>query len=82
MADLMVRPTYRDGYGISVAEALHFGCPAIASDVCRRAKGAIIFKNRDFDDLIEKARRVLSKNVSAVTGHSMNRQTSLWGDDG
>jgi glycosyltransferase involved in cell wall biosynthesis len=59
-ADLMVRPTYIDGYGISVAEALYLGCPAIASDVCKRPDGTILFRNRDEDDLLEKAKMVLS----------------------
>ena len=58
-ADLMVRPTYVDGYGISVAEALYFSCPAIASDVCMRPEGTILFTNRDTDDLLEKSKEVL-----------------------
>jgi glycosyltransferase involved in cell wall biosynthesis len=32
--DLFVRPTLSDNFGISIAEALHFGKKAIASDVC------------------------------------------------
>jgi glycosyltransferase involved in cell wall biosynthesis len=58
-ASLMIRPTYVDGYGISVTEALYFGCPAIASDVCKRAEGTVIFKNRDSKDLMNKAERCL-----------------------
>jgi len=54
--DLMLRPTYTDGYGISVAEALYFNCPAIASNVCIRPEGTILVKNRDKDDLYEKTR--------------------------
>lgn len=53
-ADIMVRPTFSDGYGISIAEALYFGCPAVASDVCTRPKGTILFKNRDQKDFYHK----------------------------
>lgn len=58
-ANLMVRPTSADGYGISVAEALHFGCPAVASDVCTRAEGTVLFRSRSLDDFQDKCRGVL-----------------------
>lgn len=63
-AQLFVRPTCADGYGISVAEALHFGCPAVASDVCTRAPGTIIFRNRDREDLLRRCRQALDKRCS------------------
>ena len=52
--NLFIRPTNEDGYGISIDEALHFNCPAIASNVCKRNPEAIIFKNRNLDDLLAK----------------------------
>lgn len=58
-AHLMVRPTCTDGFGISVAEALHFGCPAVASDVCARAEGTVLFANRDYEDFRDKCIGVL-----------------------
>jgi glycosyltransferase involved in cell wall biosynthesis len=58
-ANLMIRPTFVDGYGISIAEALYLGCPAIASDVCERPEGTLLFRNRDNDDLLEKVKKVL-----------------------
>jgi glycosyltransferase involved in cell wall biosynthesis len=58
-ADLMVRPTFVDGYGISVEEALYLGCPAVASDVCARAKGTVLFRNRDSADFSCQVRRSL-----------------------
>ena len=64
--DLMIRPTYSDGYGISIAESLYFGCPAIASNVCLRPKGTILFKNRDLDDLATKAMLVLKNDAIRV----------------
>lgn len=57
--DLFVRPTNIDDFGVSVAEAIYFGIPAIASDVCQRAKGAILFKSRNMEDFAEKALEVL-----------------------
>jgi glycosyltransferase involved in cell wall biosynthesis len=57
--DLMVRPTYSDGYGISIAEALYFHCPAVASDVGGRPEGTILFRNRDFDDFLCKVKNIL-----------------------
>jgi len=59
-ADLMVRPTFNDGYGISIAEAIDMGCPALASDVCERPEGTIIFKNRSIDSLVLLAHNILS----------------------
>jgi glycosyltransferase involved in cell wall biosynthesis len=59
---LFIRPTYRDGYGVSIDEALYFKCPAIASNACERNPQAIIFKNRNDDDLFEKCLSVLRKN--------------------
>jgi glycosyltransferase involved in cell wall biosynthesis len=58
-SDLFVRPTNTDGYGISIAEAIYLKVPAIASDVCSRAEGTIIFKSRDIDDFILKVKDVL-----------------------
>jgi len=63
--DLFIRPTYHDGYGISIPEALHFGCPAIASDVCERADGTALFKNRDLEDLTEKCLDKLRRNIKS-----------------
>jgi len=59
-ADLMIRPTLSDGYGISIAEALYFDCPAIASDVSDRPEGTTIFKNRDLEDLYNKSIIILN----------------------
>ena len=66
-ADLMVRPTCTDGYGISIAEALYFDCPAVASDVCVRPEGTLLFNNRDMDDFYEKASDILSQKDFALS---------------
>lgn len=51
---LFLRPTNTDGYGVSIAEALYYKVPSIASDVCSRPEGTIIFKSRDIDNLYIK----------------------------
>ncbi|MCB0408504.1 MAG: glycosyltransferase, partial [Bdellovibrionales bacterium] len=67
--DLMIRPTAQDGYGISVAEAIHFGCPTLASNTCVRSKGTILFKTRDTDDLYEKALLCLNQRQKLKFGN-------------
>lgn len=57
---IFIRPTSTDSYGISVAEALTLGIPAIASDVCKRPEGTIIFRKRDHEDLYVKVCDVIN----------------------
>ena len=54
-SDLFVRPTVTDMEGVSVKEALSSGIHVLASDVCVRPEECILFKNRDENDLFEKA---------------------------
>jgi len=63
-ADLMVRPTCIDGFGISIAEALALGCPAVASDVCERAEGTVLFAARDGQDFLKKCRLQLGQTLT------------------
>jgi glycosyltransferase involved in cell wall biosynthesis len=59
-ADLMLRPTSTDGASVSVAEALHFGCPVVASDAAPRPPGTILFKSRDPEDFRRKCSAALA----------------------
>ncbi|NGX17018.1 glycosyltransferase [Wenzhouxiangella sp. XN24] len=59
LASVLIRPTISDGFGISVAEAVHLGCPAIASDVCERYPGVIKYRVFDDRDLETKLFQVL-----------------------
>lgn len=61
-ANIFVRPTSSDNYGISVAEALFFGIPAIASDVCIRPKGTLLFTSRDIVEFYDKVSHVLNSH--------------------
>jgi len=72
--DLFVRPTCTDSFGISVAEALDAGVPAVASDVCERADGCIIFKNRNIDDFVEKINIALKSDKTFHAGISCTRE--------
>jgi glycosyltransferase involved in cell wall biosynthesis len=56
--DVFVRPTNTDGYGISIAEAIYFKVPAVASDVCLRPMGTILFENRDINDFTSTVKNV------------------------
>lgn len=58
-SNVFVRPTNTDGYGVSIAEAICFKVPAVASDVCPRPEGTILFKSRDIDDFALKVKDVL-----------------------
>jgi glycosyltransferase involved in cell wall biosynthesis len=59
-SSLLVRPTNTDSYGVSVKEAIDLGVPAIASDVCHRPPGAILFPSRDCSSLLATSRAVLA----------------------
>lgn len=58
--EFILRTNFVDGYGVSLQEAMDLGVPAIASDVCERPKGTILFKNNDIEDLISKVNFVRS----------------------
>jgi len=55
MCDLFIRPTNTDGDALSIREAISLQRPAIASDVCKRPEGTILFKKRNGSDLYNKA---------------------------
>lgn len=58
-SDLFVRPTNTDGDAISVREASYFKIPTVASDVVSRPESVILFKNRDINDFVLKAKDAL-----------------------
>ncbi|MFW9990313.1 MAG: glycosyltransferase [Candidatus Odinarchaeota archaeon] len=58
-ADLFLRPTISDGDAISIREALSFGCNVIASRVCRRPNGTVLFENRNIQDLFRVCKESL-----------------------
>lgn len=64
-ADVFVRPTLSDGASVSIQEALFFGVPVVASDVCERPEQVIRFKNRDGFDFTEKVMYALKRSSMA-----------------
>lgn len=60
-SDLFLRPTNTDGDAISVREALYYNIPSIASNVCNRPKGTILFNSRDQKDFEEKVLNVINR---------------------
>jgi len=51
---ILIRPNRSDAFGISIQEALDVEVMVIASDVCSRPQGAILFKTGSFEDLDKK----------------------------
>ncbi|MBN1265947.1 MAG: glycosyltransferase [Anaerolineales bacterium] len=58
-ADLLLRPTYEDGYAVSVAEAMFLGIPVVASDMVPRGEGVELFRTGNIENLEAKVRFVL-----------------------
>ncbi|MCI3147610.1 glycosyltransferase [Bacillus cereus] len=50
-SQLFIRPTNTDGLGVSIAEALYYNVPSVASNVCNRPQGTILFQSRNDLDL-------------------------------
>jgi glycosyltransferase involved in cell wall biosynthesis len=63
MCDLFIRSTNTDGDALSIREAISLQRPAIASDVCRRPEGTILFKNRKVDDLYNKVIYIIENYI-------------------
>jgi glycosyltransferase involved in cell wall biosynthesis len=79
LCDLFIRPTSTDGYSISLAEAVSLKVPAIASDVCLRPEGTILFQSRDSNALYERVCEVISNHshyVDLLSGISFNDNVS------
>lgn len=51
--DFLLRCNIHDGYGVSLQESLDMGVPAIATSVCERPKGTILFKSGEIEELIK-----------------------------
>jgi glycosyltransferase involved in cell wall biosynthesis len=49
---LYLRPTMKDSFGIAVADAVSFGIPVLASDVCNRYPGAFIFTPTNYESFV------------------------------
>lgn len=64
-AHIFIRPNCVDSYGISVAEAIAYGIPAIASDICERPQGTLLFKHGALFPFLSLVQETLAKQVLA-----------------
>jgi len=62
----LLKTNYVDGYGVALQEAMDLGVPAIASDVCIRPKGTVLFKDDDLGDLKLKINHTMSQPVESI----------------
>lgn len=76
LSNVFIRPTYQDGYSVSLEEAIELGIPAVASDICPRTPGSLLFKTGDLTDLISKVRQVLDQ-PKTMTPSGFIKQKSL-----
>lgn len=58
-ADIYVRPTLEDSFGIACADAVEFNTYVIASDVCKRYNGVILYSVDNNYELENKFRELL-----------------------
>jgi len=65
--DLFIRPTRADTFGISVAESLLVGTPVIASDVCARPEGTVLYQQGNVHDLVKKIKVSLQEQGYGAT---------------
>lgn len=61
-ARLFVRPNHVDSYGVSVVDALQVGTPVVASDVCARTGGSVLFAAGDYDAFRAASMRAMDNN--------------------
>lgn len=52
----ILRPNRKDGFGISLQEAIDVNVLAVASNVCKRPEGTIVYS--DFNDLIKIVKKI------------------------
>lgn len=62
--DVLVHPTYREGFGMVIQEAAALGCPVIttdipgASEVLENGKSCLLVKPADWESLYEKMKEI------------------------
>lgn len=66
-SDLFLRPTQSDGASVSISEALYFNVPVIASDVCTRPPGTLLFSIENLHLLIRIAQKALLRKDAHAT---------------
>lgn len=65
-AEMYLRPTRKDSFGIAVADAINFGVPVLASSVCKRYPGAHVFELTNYQGFSESVSAFIS-NIGSHT---------------
>ena len=60
LLDVYFRPTTDDGDSLAIREALANNVTVVASDVCTRPLGTILYKSMNFDNAVEKLNEALN----------------------
>ena len=63
--DIYIRPTSSDGDSVAVREALNLGIRVVASDVCIRPQGTILYHFNDISDFTNKVIECLNLEIEA-----------------
>lgn len=66
VVQVFLRPTFADGFSISVAEALDLGIPVVASDAVPRPEGVILFKVGDPADMALAIKKALTSKPNKL----------------
>lgn len=64
--DCFLRLTSTDGDSVSVKEALHYGCPVVATDVVPRPDGVVLFPYADIELLSSRVLALISRKCSEL----------------
>src|SRR5689334_11862353 len=63
-AKCYLRPNSKDSFGIAVADAVNYGVPVVASDVCPRYQGAVTFGGTTYESFEIELTRVLRNEAN------------------
>ncbi|MCT7489227.1 glycosyltransferase [Aliarcobacter cryaerophilus] len=83
IADILVLPSYREGFGTIVIEAASMGIPCIASDIYGlndaivNNKTGLLHKVKDVDDMIEKY-EYLIENKNKIKEYGVNAKNRVY----
>lgn len=83
IADILVLPSYREGFGTIVIEAASMGIPCIASDIYGlndaivNNETGLLHKVKDVDDMIEKY-EYLIKNKNKIEEYGVNAKIRVY----
>ena len=60
-SDVYIRPTSTDGDSVSIRDALAEGVVVVASDVCERPEGVLVYQYGNYEDFIKKLKVAMSE---------------------